>query len=228
MKKIGIIGAMDVEVDAILSQTEIACEKEILGTKYVEGVLAGKNVVVAQCGIGKVSAARVAAVMLSAFKVDALINTGVAGSTGELCVGEIALSENAVEYDFDTTAFGDPLGMTDLGVVKIPASETLLAAAKDAAKDYGARFLSGTVASGDTFVADSETKAFLRENFGAICCEMEGAAIGHVAFGAGVPFLIVRAISDDGREDHAVQFEEFKSVAAKISAALVKGTLSRL
>lgn len=200
----GIIGAMAVETNAI---KELITDKETEtfgGVEFVKGKLCGKDVVVAQCGIGKVFAAICAQTMILKYSPDRIINTGVAGTLSEK-VGllDIAISSAVVEHDMDTSPLGDPVGLiSGINIVEIPASKELCAEICKAAKKIGANCLSGVIASGDQFIADGEKKNYIRDTFSAIACEMEGAAIGHTCYVNGVDFAVIRCISDNA-DDHA-------------------------
>ena len=226
-KLIGIIGAMEIEVEALRAAMTEATTETVSGIRFTSGVLDGCRVVAAVCGVGKVAAAMVAEAMILRFGVTHLLNTGVAGGLGEgLRVGDIVVADAVVQHDMDTTALGDPAGLiSGLGIVKIPADPAFAAALQGAAAAAGFPPFVGTVASGDLFVAREEDKARIRESFGAIACEMEGAAIGQVAYTNGVPFAVLRAISDGG---DGMEFSAFVSLAAKRSVAVTRALLSLL
>jgi adenosylhomocysteine nucleosidase len=174
--------------------------------------------------VGKVAAAMVAEAMILRFGVTHLLNTGVAGGLGEgLVVGDIVVADAVVQHDMDTTALGDPAGLiSGLGIVKIPTDPTFSASLQAATVTAGLVPHIGTVASGDLFVARDEDKARIRAQFDAIACEMEGAAIGQVAYTNGVPFAVLRAISDGG---DGMEFSEFVGLAAERSVAVTTALL---
>ena len=225
--KIGIIGAMSVEVDGLKKLMENVSTETVSGVKFYSGVISDKNVVVAECGVGKVFAAICAEAMIIKFKVDALINTGVAGNVSDLKIKDIVIAKKVVQYDMDSSALGDPVGMIS-GINKIyfEADETLITVAKKTAAALGYEAVYGVVATGDKFVADKDLKNYLNSSFGASCAEMEGGSIGHVAYVNNVPFAVIRAISDgDGA---AMDFNKFCNVAAKRSVNLIAGMLKNL
>lgn len=200
----GIIGAMAVETDAIKALVKNPVVEKIGNIEFVKGKLCGQEVVVAQCGIGKVFAAICAEAMILKYSPDRIINTGVAGTLSEK-VGllDIAISSSVVEHDMDTSPLGDPVGLiSGINIVNIPASEGLVAEVCAAAERLGKNYAVGVIASGDQFIADKERKNYIRDTFSAIACEMEGAAIGHVCFVNGVDFAVIRCISDNA-DDHA-------------------------
>ena len=226
-KCIGLIGAMEIEVAALRAAMTDATDEVVSGIRFTRGILEGCPVVAAVCGVGKVAAAMVAEAMILRYGVDALLNTGVAGGLADcLVVGDIVLAKDVVQHDMDTTALGDPAGLiSGLNIVKIPADKALTATLHTAAQKAGFLPLCGTVASGDLFVAKDEDKARIRERFGAVACEMEGAAIGQVAYTNGVPFAVLRAISDGG---DGMEFSEFVTLAAERSVAVTRAFLALL
>lgn len=198
----GIIGAMAVETDAIKALVEDAQKETFGGVEFVRGRLCGKEVVVAQCGIGKVFAAICAEIMILKYAPDRIINTGVAGTlSNEVGLLDVAVSDSVVEHDMDTSPLGDPVGLiSGINIVNIPASKPLVEEIKAAARRIGVKCVSGVIASGDQFIADKEKKEYIRDTFSAIACEMEGAAIGHTCYVGGVDFAVIRCISDNADE----------------------------
>ena len=226
-EKIGIIGAMAIETEGLIREMTDTKSTVVSGVTFTEGVLCGRDVVVATSGVGKVFAAICAEAMILRFGVTALLNTGVAGGLSPMLeVGDVVLADEVVQHDMNTTALGDPQGLlSGLNVVKIPADKKLLKAlcSATAALDYNG--MVGTVASGDLFVEKKKTKEGLVRDFDALACEMEGAAIGHVAFVNGVPFAVLRTISDGG---DGMEFSEFCPLAAKTAVAITKEFLKGL
>ena len=220
---IGIIGAMDIEINGLRAQMTGAETRVISGIEFTRGLLCGTEVVTAVCGIGKVFAALCTQTMILSYKPDCIINTGVGGSlTTELNIGSIAIASSAVEHDMDTTALGDEPGFINgLGLVKIPTDPGLAERLCKAAETSNIPYLTGTIASGDQFVSTIEAKTTLAEKFSAITCEMEGAAIGHVCHVNKVPFAIVRAISDSLTDGSGMEYETFKVMAAEMSNKMI-------
>lgn len=233
-KTIGIIGAMASEVEILKSRLKEGKTSEIAGVVFYQGKLEGKPVVIAQCGIGKVCAAVCAQAMIDRFQVGCVINTGVAGGLHpSLAVGDIVISTDAVQHDFDLTAFGYVKGYMSNGDGKSPTRykadpelAALFKAAADEVLDEN-KYIEGTIASGDIFVDDSALKKELIERFGAAAAEMEGAAIAQAAAANRVPFVVIRSISDLAENEANVSFEEFERKAAEISSSIVLGMLRR-
>lgn len=227
---IGIIGAMSVEVEGLKARLTNARSEVICGAEYVSGRLCGKDVVVAQCGVGKVFAAVCASTMILKYNVSAIINTGVAGTlVSFLGILDFAVSSSVVQHDMDTTVIGDEPGLiSGINIVEIPASRRLSSLAIDIATEQGTACARGIIASGDQFISNTERKNYIRKTFGAIACEMEGAAIGHVCYLAGVEFVVIRCISDSATGDAEMEYPEMVSRAAEKSGALVLAMLEAM
>ncbi len=229
-KKIGIIGAMGVEIEALAAAMENVQRETFGRIELRSGTLCGQQVVLAKCGVGKVFAAMCAQTMILRCGVDAIINTGVAGTlSNQLSIGDIAVSADVVQHDMDTSPLGDPVGLiSGLNIVHMPADPALADAVEAAITAAGGKYLRGTIASGDQFIAGEAKKAWIRDTFGAIACEMEGAAVGQVCTANGVPFAVIRAISDGGNEESPMDYPTFVKMAAARSAAVVQAVLANL
>lgn len=221
---IGIIAAMDVEMNSLRSFMEDTETETISGIKFVRGTLDGRDVVTAVCGIGKVFAALCAQTMILHYQPTAIINTGVAGTlTDALSIGSIAVSSAVVQHDMDTSPLGDPVGLiSGINKVELPADRLLCGQLSACAKVMGVRTATGVIASGDQFVASAERKAFIANHFGAIACEMEGAAIGQVCYVNRVPFCVLRAISDSADGSSHMDYPSFVKMAAEQSVNLLR------
>ena len=196
---------------------------EKAGTEFYEGSLKGLPVVLVRCGIGKVNAAIGAQILCDCFEVTHVVNTGIAGSlNARLDIGDMVVSREVMHHDFDCCHFGYP-------VCKIPgmptaflADEILMDDAAEAAQSVGVpQVLTGTVASGDQFVAEPALKQQIIDRTGALCTEMEGAAIAQTAYRNGVPFVILRAISDKADNSAEMDYPVFEAMAAKRCAQVV-------
>ena len=229
MEKWGIIGAMESEVLQLIAAMTDVTTADYAGKTYVEGTLGIRRVVVVQCGIGKVAAAISAQVLCDRYGVTALINTGVAGGLHPaLAVGDIVLGTTAVQHDFDVSALGYVRGYMCTGgdgqKPTLYTADTALAArfrAAAASRLGDRKVIEGPIATGDLFVDSSEVKQALIRDFGAAAAEMEGGAIAQVATANGVPFLIIRAISDLAEHQANVSYEAFEKEAADRSAAIL-------
>ncbi len=221
---IGIIGAMRIEVEALWAAMTDKKRDDISGIEFVSGKLYGVDAVVAQCGIGKVFAATCAQTMILRYGADTVINTGVAGTlTSELSVGDIAVSSACVQHDMDTSPLGDPVGLiSGINIIEIPADLELCSAVCKAADTLGINCLAGVIASGDCFVSSRDKKKYITDTFGALACEMEGAAIAHVCYINKVKFVVIRAISDSADGSAEMDYGEFAKLAAARSASVVR------
>lgn len=225
MNKLGIIGAMKVEVDLVLAELTGIKTKTVSGIDFYEGALNDLPVVVAQCGVGKVNAAICAEIMCSIYGVTHLVNTGIAGSLcADLDIGDFVISENTMYHDFDCSFLNPDYAVgqvPDMEVYKFPADNMLMRAACEAAESvYPGHYKIGTVASGDQFVGDKKLKDLIVKNTNALCTEMEGAAIAHTAWRNRVPFVIIRSISDKADDSAQMDYPTFEAMAAKRCAAV--------
>lgn len=223
MIKLGIIGAMAVEVETLKANMENMETIERGGMTFYQGTLETLPVVVVVCGVGKVNAALCVQVLCDCFAVTHIVNTGVAGSLcPELDIGDFVISSDAMYHDFDCSAMNYPVGQVPgLSVRRFPADPMLTDAAFTAAQQvYAGHARIGTVASGDQFVSDKAKKQSIIENTGGLCTEMEGAAIAHAAWKNSVPFVVIRAISDKADDSAQMDYPTFEAVAAKRCAAV--------
>lgn len=223
----GIIAAMQKEAAGLLEKMQDKTETVIGGVTYTAGTLCGHTAVVAVCGVGKVFAALCAQTMILRFAPQCIINTGVAGSLSTaLSIGDLVIADGAVQHDMDTSAVGDPVGLlSGINRIVLPTDRALTERLKAAAAAVGAVALGGIVATGDRFVADAAEKRRIVDTFGAVACEMEGGAVAQACFVNGVPFALVRAISDDASGKAQVDYPVFADAAAKNSIALLCATL---
>ncbi|MEE3419754.1 MAG: 5'-methylthioadenosine/adenosylhomocysteine nucleosidase [Lachnospiraceae bacterium] len=231
MMKIGIIGAMDVEVAELVSKVVDAKTFTRAGMTFVDGKIGKTPVVVVKSGVGKVNAGICVQILADVFQVSHVINTGVAGSLdNRIDVGDIVVSTDAVYHDVDATVFGYQKGeVPQLGTAAFPADEELRKAAVAAvrAADPDVHVFEGRVASGDQFIASREIKNGIKADFDALCCEMEGCAIAQAAYVNHIPFVIIRAISDKADESVTVSYDIFEKKAAEHCARLVEYMVTR-
>ena len=220
---IGIIGAMRAEVDALIEKLENQSVERVSGIPFYRGRLAGKEAVIAPCGVGKVFAAMCAQTMILRYQPECIIHTGVAGSTGKvLPVGGIAIAESLVQHDIDTSPLGDPKGLiSGINIVRLPTDETLSAAFMKVAATLDYPCARGIIATGDRFIATTEDKLKLAAEFDAIACEMEGGAIAQVCYVNQTPLCVIRAISDSLEGDGAMEYPIFLDLAAKRAVTLI-------
>ncbi len=231
--KLGIIGAMDVEVATLKANMTEKTETTVAGSVYCEGILEGLPVVVVQCGIGKVNAALCAQILCSQFAVTHIVNTGIAGSLDkDLDIGDFVISKNAIYHDFTCAAL-NPAYVTGqipgFPVRYFPADENLIKLAYAAADSLQTAHVKiGTVASGDQFVGQKAQKEKIIADTGALCTEMEGAAIAHTAWRNGVPYVVIRAISDKADDSAEMDYPTFEAMAAEKCALVTRAMAKAL
>ena len=223
-----IIGAMEPEVEGLISEMSDKTVEIISGIAVNLGKIGEKQVAVAKCGIGKVFAALCAEALIIKYSPSLIVNTGVGGALAkDLKTGDIVIAESLCQHDMDTSAIGDPVGLVS-GINKIyfdadkRASQILL----EAAKSLGLTAREGRIASGDKFIASADDKTRITKAFSADVCEMEGCAIAQVAFVNNIPFAVVRAISDSADGEATMDYPTFLPIAAansqKMTMALIE------
>lgn len=227
---IGIIGAMDMEVQLLQEMMIPKATERTAGLEFSVGRISDEPCVVVQCGVGMVNAAACTQALIDNFDVHCIINTGVAGSLdGRVGVGDLVIATDAVNWVMDVQNLGYTAGQTPGSPSPYwKTADELWAAAKAAAQEDGIEAHEGRVASGDRFVRDADEKARIASTFGAVCCEMEGAAIAQVCDGNGVSCAILRVISDNADGSNAGDYPTFEAKAAKKCAALVSRMLPKL
>lgn len=229
MKKIGIIGAMEVEVARLKQDMDIQREVKKAGMEFCEGVLMGQQAVVVRSGIGKVNAAVCTQILVDEFQVDAVINTGIAGSlNAEINIGDIVISTDVLHHDMDAVNFGyEPGQIPQMDVFSFVADEALVAKAEAVCNEVNPeiRVFRGRVVSGDQFIADKAVKNRITELFHGFCTEMEGAAIAQAAYLNEIPFVVIRAISDKADDSATEDYPTFEKKAVEHSVRLVEGLL---
>ncbi|MCH5210763.1 MAG: 5'-methylthioadenosine/adenosylhomocysteine nucleosidase [Oscillospiraceae bacterium] len=221
---IGIIGAMELEVQALKNLMDNAEVKKISSIEFYKGSINGMETVVAVAGVGKVNAAVCAQTMILKYSPDILINVGVAGGLHEdLKIGDIAVADAVVERDMDTTPIGDPKGfVSGIDMVEMECNKTISdTLALSAAKLEGISVKRGIIATGDQFISTEEQRNQIISEFGAIAAEMEGASIGHVCIMNGIPFSVLRAISDGANDDSVIDYPTFAKMAAENSIKII-------
>ena len=233
---IGIIGAMDSELSLLLASMEQRNQEILYGLSFHTGILYGRQLVLVKAGIGKVNAARCTQLLIDHYHPAAIINTGIAGGLAPgLQVGDIVVAEGLVQHDFDVTAFGHAKGYLCTGEnPHVPTifctdkqlSDILVKAAKIIL--CSEKLHTGLIATGDQFISGHARKAVLYDTFHALATEMEGGAIAQVAALSGVPFAVIRAISDLADGTAAGSYDVFEQQAANNSAATVKQALHLL
>ena len=229
---IGIIGAMDEEVEQIVEAMEVERQETKAQMTFKAGKLNGKDVVVVRRGIGKVNAAVCTQILVDDFGVDAVINTGIAGSLkNEIDITDVVISDDVLHHDMDATGFGYELGQIPrMDTLSFKADERLIKLAKESCEkvipQVGVHV--GRIVSGDQFISDKEVKTKISDNFNGFCTEMEGAAIAQAAYLNKVPFVILRAISDKADDSATMDYPAFEKQAIHNSVLLLKEFAARI
>ncbi len=228
---IGIISAMAEELEILLKDLIQEEKKEKANMTFYKGKLYEKNVVAVVCGIGKVNSAVCAQILASEYKVDKIINFGVAGGIGkEIYPGDIVVAENLVQHDMDTTAFGDKIGQIPrLDTFDFKCDKEMVDLAKKACAEIPElNIFSGRIVSGDQFIANIEKIQWLDKEFQAISCEMEGASIAQVCYLNSIPFVVIRSISDNANNGAHMDYQKFIPIAVKNSTRILKKMLEMM
>lgn len=225
MSIVGIIGAMDEEIAHFIPHMENIEEVTHAGITYRRGAFHGKTIVLVKSGVGKVNAAVCTQILIDRFGVSKIIFTGVAGALHpDLDIGDIVISKDLMQHDMDVTALDYARGIIpDFPVSVFVADAALVELAQQASAqvvDHKVRI--GRILSGDTFVADRDEVRALHEELGGDCTEMEGAAVAQVAYMNGIPFVVIRSMSDKADGSAHVNYREFVEVAAQKSYEIVE------
>ena len=232
MKTIGIIGAMEVEVAILKEKMEDVRIIKKASMDFYEGILAGKKVVVVRSGIGKVNAGICAQILADVFSVDAIINTGIAGSLNKnINIGDIVLSTDVVQHDMDATGFGYRKGqIPQMPVFFFNADDNLRRLAAEVCKEVNPdiQVFEGRIASGDQFICDQGIKDVIVSEFAAYATEMEGASIGQASYLNDIPFLVIRAISDKADGSAQMDYDTFEKAAIEHSVKLTMKMLEKM
>ena len=232
IKKIGIIGAMEEEVTALREKLADGKMLRKASMDFYSGTLNGKEVVIVRSGIGKVNAGICTQILADVYQVDAVINTGIAGSLKtEINIGDVVISTDTLQHDMDATGFGyEPGVIPRMETSCFPADPELLKQAEAACREAVPRIqvFAGRVVSGDQFISDKKVKERIVRQFGGMCTEMEGAAIAQAAWLNGIPFVVIRAISDKADDSATMDYPTFERQAIAHSVALVENLIGRL
>ncbi|WP_040660383.1 5'-methylthioadenosine/adenosylhomocysteine nucleosidase [Neisseria shayeganii] len=228
---VAVIGAMQPEIERLKNSLDNLVTETFGAFTLYSGRYGGKQVVLALSGIGKVNAAAATAVLVQRYRPDCVINTGSAGGLGQgLAVGDVVIGTETAHHDVDVTAFGYDYGQVPQLPARFVSDAALCAAAETAAAAFaGARVHRGLIVSGDQFVHSSEAVAAIRSRFAGVqAVEMEAAAIAQSCHQFGVPFVVIRAVSDLADEQADTSFEAFLETASVHSAQMVQHLIEAL
>ncbi|MGH4120057.1 5'-methylthioadenosine/adenosylhomocysteine nucleosidase [Clostridium sp.] len=225
---IGIIGAMSEEVQFLIRDMDFRSSEIKAKMEFSVGVIHNKEVVVVTSGIGKVNAAVCTQILIDDFKVDYIINVGIAGGTKDnIYPGDVVIGDNLVQHDMDTTAFGDKIGQIPrMDTFEFKCDKKLIEYATKACKDIsGHNYFTGRIVSGDQFIASASKIRWLYSEFECLACEMEGASIAQVCYLNEVPFIVIRSISDNANNGAHMDYEKFKDIAVENSTNILNNML---
>ncbi len=226
---IAILGAMREEVAPLLERIKDYKEVKYANNVFYLANFDGKELVIAYSKIGKVNAALTASAMIEKFGADKLLFTGVAGALNpNLKIGDMLYATSLVQHDVDITAFGHPHGYVPETSIFIKSDDALNALASSVAAEKGIELKGGVVATGDQFICDNAKKEWLKATFKADAAEMEGASVALVCESLGVPFFVLRAISDEAGGSAEFDFDKFLQDSANVSAQFMLAMIERL
>lgn len=226
---IGFIGAMDDEIEGLKNKLEDVSKMTRASMEFCKGRIGNRTVVAVKSGVGKVNAAICAQILVDEYKVEAIINTGAAGSLeNKINIGDIVIGETAIQHDMDSVDFGFPLGQVPFMPLEYKGDAELADALEKSCKSIypDLNIFRGLIVSGDEFVAKKERKDWIKSHFDALCTEMEGAAIAQCAYLNNIPFLILRAISDKADDSASMDFPEFAKMASGRNIDIIMDMLS--
>lgn len=225
---LGIIAAMGEELELLLTEMNVESKNTKANMTFYKGKLWNQNVVAVVCGIGKVNAAICTQILISEYKVDKAINVGVAGGIKkDIFPGDVVIATDLVQYDMDTTAFGDQIGQIPrLDTFDFKCDKTLFdLAVKACDENESIKSSTGRIITGDQFVASVEKVHWMEKEFNASACEMEGGSIAHTCYLNNIPFVVIRSISDNANNGAHMDFTEFTTIGVKNSTAILKSML---
>lgn len=227
---IGIIGAMQSEVEALKKEMSISEELVKAGMSFYRGKIWGKEVVVVVSGVGKVNSAICTQIMIDSFDVDVVINVGVAGGVAQdISPGDVVIASSLIQHDVDVTMFGKRLGqIPNIDVFDFKSDRNLVEKAKKSNLSENIKIVEGVIVTGDQFVNSPEKAKFLVDTFNASATEMEGASIAHTAYVNKKPFIVIRSISDNASTGATVEFENFVEIAVDNSLKILKTMLDNM
>ena len=226
---IGIIGAMEPEVEALIGALEDKAVEKVGSISFNVGKIGDKTVAIARCGIGKVFASICTQTMILKYSPELIVNTGVGGALKSgITTGDVVIADSLCQHDMDTSAIGDPKGLVSgINVIYFDADERAGEILLDEAKALGLNACLGRIASGDKFIASKEDKERIIADFSADACEMEGCAVAQVCYVNEIPFAVVRAISDSADGEATMDYPTFLPIAARNSTKMTLSLIKR-
>lgn len=228
---IGIIGAMQEEINELLNNMSDMKHTEKAGILFHSGQIEGQPIILCKCGVGKVNAAVCTQILIDTFQVEAVIFTGVAGALHpDLQIGDLVISSDCMQHDMDVSPLGFARGMIPYADTSIfPADPLLIKHAYECSTAaFAGSVMIGRVLSGDQFIANRDTVRNLYSDLNGACTEMEGAAVAQTCYMNHIPYVVIRSMSDQADGSAVVNFSEFTIMAAKHSHSIVMGMMKKL
>ncbi|MDT5208250.1 MAG: adenosylhomocysteine nucleosidase [Mycobacterium sp.] len=233
---IGLICAIPQELAHLRAALVDSHSEEAAHTVFYTGTIDGHHVVLAGSGMGKVNAALVTTLLADRFGCRTVVFSGVAGgldptlSIGDVVVADLVIQHDAGVLENERVRTYQPghapiINPTDrLGY---PADPELLARVKErlAGISVPGRIVYGTVLSGDQYLNCEATRDRLRRELGGEAIEMEGGAVAQVCEAFGIPWLVIRALSDLAGGNALFDFTTFVDKAAASSATILRRLL---
>lgn len=224
MNRIGIIGAMGSEVEHLRKIMGEPKETVAAGRTFYAGKIGDIDVVLVCSGIGKVNSAMSAQMLIDRFGVDAIVNTGIAGGAKNARVRDVVVSTEAAYHDMELRL----VALSHPYMERFAADDALVRKAQKACSDCGITCHLGRIATGDQFISDKAVKDDIVSRLDPSAVEMEGGAVAHVCAANGVPFVIIRCISDNADDEAEMDFDTFEQLAADDAAKIVVSMLKQM
>lgn len=233
--RIGIICAMQEEFELISNDIKDKSIIKKLNLEFISGNLNGKKIIGVICGIGKVNSAICTQILISEFQCTHIINSGVAGGINKnVKFKDVVIANDLVQHDVNVCNFGYKLGeIPNIGTYSFKCDDYLLKLAESICKDISNneinfKFHIGRIVTGDQFISSDELSIKLQNEFNALACEMESAAIAQTCYLNNIPYIIIRSISDSGGNIAGDEFYKFLKDASKNSYLILKQIINRM
>jgi len=229
MKNIGIIGAMDEEIENLLNKLTV--EKEEIKNNIIFYLCSydNKKIIIVKSGIGKVNSAVVTQILISNYNPCCIINTGIAGAISkDVTVLDLVIASETMQYDVHVSNFGYNPGQIPRMKEYIFKTDQYLTDKTKKSMGKDDKYHIGRIISGDKFISNIETKENLSKEFNALCADMESGSIGQVCYINKTPYIAIRCISDNADESSIKKYKDFDNKAAFKSSKLILSLLNRI
>ena len=155
---------------------------------------------------------------------------GSAGALAEgIAVGDVVIADKLAYHDVDVTAFGYAYGQMAQQPLYFESDKNFVAKIQESLSQLNQKWHLGLIATGDSFIAGDDKIASIKSHFpDVLAVEMEGAAIAQAAQALGLPFLVIRAMSDNANHEASISFDEFIIEAGRRSAQVLLAFLKAM